>query len=91
MTSAGTVRNSGDMAKGSDQRAGTELTLLFWQHRTSNKLSPEDARQMIENVAGFFSQLSSWDHQAASQVNGHRRDAKFTEIRGGRKATTNQR
>jgi hypothetical protein len=50
------------MAKVSDdQRSGVELTLLFWQRRTSKNVGAEDAREMIEAIAGFFSQLEAWD------------------------------
>jgi hypothetical protein len=67
MTAAGTVRKLGVMAEGSDeQRTGVELTVLFWQRRTSKNLSAEDARQMIENVAGFLSQLDAWDVRQGS-------------------------
>jgi hypothetical protein len=43
------------------QKAGIELTLLFWQPRAPKNLTAEDARQMIENVTGFFAQLEAWD------------------------------
>ena len=68
MISAATLRNSTAMEKGSDdQRSGVEQTLLFWRHHTSKNLSAEDARQMVESVAGFFSQLAAWeaDHRTA--------------------------
>ena len=29
--------------------------------------SPEVARQMIENIAGFFSQIAAWDAQQAQE------------------------
>jgi uncharacterized protein len=34
-----------------------EETIRFWQPRTSRQLTPEDARQMVENVTGFFTVL----------------------------------
>jgi hypothetical protein len=37
-----------------------EETIRFWQPRTSRPLTPEDARQMVENVTGFFTILQSW-------------------------------
>ena len=37
-----------------------EETIRFWQPRTSRPLTPEDARQMVENVTGFFTVLKSW-------------------------------
>jgi hypothetical protein len=69
MTSAATLRNSRAMEKGSDdQENGVKQTLLFWQRRTSKKLSVEDARQMSESVAGFFSQLDAWDAAETANV-----------------------
>lgn len=38
-----------------------DKTIAFWQPRTSRRLSREDARQMIENVSGFFSVLAEWE------------------------------
>ena len=37
-----------------------EETIRFWQPRTSRLLTPEDARQMVENVTGFFTILEGW-------------------------------
>jgi hypothetical protein len=39
-------------------------TISFWQERTEQPVSSEDARQMIANVAGFFHLLAEWDRQA---------------------------
>lgn len=36
-------------------------TLAFWQPRTTRKLTEEDARQINENVIGFFRVLREWD------------------------------
>ena len=38
-----------------------EQTLTTWQPRTSNMLTPEDARQIAENVTGFFQILMEWE------------------------------
>ncbi len=35
-------------------------TVRFWQPHSSRPLTREDARQAIENVAGFFSTLRRW-------------------------------
>jgi len=37
-----------------------EETIRFWQPRTSRLLTHEDARQMVENVTGFFTILEGW-------------------------------
>jgi hypothetical protein len=36
-------------------------TLAFWQPRSRRVLTREDAREIIENVAGFFAILEQWD------------------------------
>lgn len=41
-----------------------EETLQFWQQRTSRPLTHEDARQMVENVTGFFTTLQRWSVEA---------------------------
>jgi hypothetical protein len=41
-----------------------EETIRFWQPRTSRPLSPEDARQMVENATGFFTILQGWSAAA---------------------------
>lgn len=33
----------------------------FWQAQTSEKLTLEDARACVENIAGFFDILKEWD------------------------------
>lgn len=40
-----------------------DKTVAFWQPRASRKLTREDARQMIENVSGFFLVLAEWEAQ----------------------------
>jgi hypothetical protein len=49
-----------------DQRSGVEQTLLFWQRRTSKSLSAENAREIVEVISGFFSQLQAWDVRQGS-------------------------
>jgi len=41
-----------------------EETIRFWQPRYSRPLTDEDARQMLENVAGFFATLQRWSATA---------------------------
>lgn len=38
-----------------------EDTLKVWQPRTVRTLTPEDARQIAENISGFFRILRAWD------------------------------
>jgi hypothetical protein len=48
-----------------------DRTLRLWQRRTSKVLTSEDARQIAENVTGFFQVLMEWEaaeQHTASQV-----------------------
>jgi hypothetical protein len=38
-----------------------DRTLEFWQTRTSLTLTREDAREMVENITGFFRILREWE------------------------------
>ncbi|GAB2178317.1 hypothetical protein [Dongia sp. agr-C8] len=38
----------------------TDRTRQVWQSRLGRNLSHEDARQIAENVAGFFALLAEW-------------------------------
>jgi hypothetical protein len=48
------------------QKQLIDQTLEFWQARSPKTLTREDARQMIENVTGFFQLLQEW--QLADQL-----------------------
>ena len=39
----------------------TETTQRFWEKRTGEPVSEEDARETIRNVVGFFDLLDQWD------------------------------
>ena len=41
----------------------TSRTIRFWEERTGKKISTEDARQMVANVAGFFTVLAEWNRK----------------------------
>jgi hypothetical protein len=36
-------------------------TIAFWQPRAKRTLTREDAREIIENLTGFFRVLDEWD------------------------------
>ncbi len=38
-------------------------TMQVWQPLCEEKLSEEDAREIIENIAGFFTILKKWDDE----------------------------
>ena len=42
-------------------------TIEFWQSRMRRDLSREDARQIAENVSGFFGVLLDWDAEHGKQ------------------------
>lgn len=44
-----------------------ERTLEVWQPRAVRQLTREDARQMVENIAGFFHLLLVWDAAARAE------------------------
>ncbi len=39
-------------------------TIDFWLERTGTRISRESAREIVENVSGFFRMLSEWDQHA---------------------------
>ena len=41
----------------------TDHTLAVWQSRTPRRLSNEDAREITENLTGFFAILAEWSRQ----------------------------
>lgn len=43
------------------QRALIGHTLAVWQSRSARPLTPEDAREMIENMTGCFRLLLEWE------------------------------
>ena len=56
----------GVRAVGSDKLR--ERTLDVWQSKMRRKLSAEDAREIVENVVGFFSVLDDWQRAAGDSV-----------------------
>jgi hypothetical protein len=38
-----------------------DRTVHFWQARSSHTLTREDAREIIENLTGFFQILHKWE------------------------------
>jgi hypothetical protein len=41
-----------------------EETVRFWRSQGATHYTPEDARQAIQNIAGFFQTLSQWSLKA---------------------------
>lgn len=38
-----------------------EKTILFWSRQNGMKLSQEEGREAVANIAGFFKVLSDWN------------------------------
>jgi hypothetical protein len=45
-----------------------DKTIALFQSRTDRTLTREDAREMIENVTGFFRILGEWNRQEARRA-----------------------
>ena len=59
-------------------------TLKLWQPRTPQQLNHEDARQIIENVTGFFNVLLEWEkaeRQSSTPVTDPDASSSITERR----------
>jgi len=41
----------------------TADTADFWSRRTGAEIPPEDARQAVVNIVGFFQLLDEWDQR----------------------------
>ena len=57
-----------------------DKTIRLWQPRLRRKLSREDARQIAEDVTGFFSILADWSRaEMPSAVNDNNLQPKASE------------
>ena len=55
-------------------------TCRFWQPRLGRDLSCEDARQIVENVSGFFAVLEDWSRsERANPANDNERRRRFDQ------------
>ena len=54
----------------------TDQTVAVWQPRLRRRLSSEDAREITENITGFFTILAEWSRQEG-------RDGAETNTSGG--------
>ncbi len=53
--------NGENLSPGGGTEAALEETIAFWQPIAGRELSREDARQIRENLTGFFRVLMEWD------------------------------
>lgn len=44
-------------------------TVSFWEARFGRQVSPEEAREMIENVVSYFSLLAEWESSERNAKN----------------------
>ena len=44
-----------------------DKTIHLWRHRTGRAVSPEDAQEMINNIAAFFQVLSEWNYKLQNE------------------------
>ena len=44
-------------------------TIRFWKEHSGEILSPEDAREVIQNITGFFKVLQDWDKKTSQFSN----------------------
>ena len=54
----------------------TEHTIAVWQPRLRRRLTNEDAREIAENITGFFTVLAEWSRR-------ERRDGSDMNASGG--------
>jgi hypothetical protein len=59
-TAGDQLAGQGSCAEGGDF---IEQTIAIWQKRTDRKLTREDAREIIENITGFFTILHEWERK----------------------------
>jgi hypothetical protein len=59
-------------------------TIAVWQPRTARELSREDARQVVENITGFFAILAEWSRaETLAPAKDSGKPAKTTTSSGG--------
>ncbi len=60
-----------------------DRTIETWQPRLDRDLSRDDARQIVENVTGFFSILAEWSRAEIPQPANDGRASSKTDGNGG--------
>lgn len=58
-----------------------ERTIVVWQPHSDRALTHEDAREIIENLVGFFHLLVGWDAKERADSNSATNRAKVDENR----------
>ena len=52
-----------------------DRTVALWQRRLGRDLTRENAREIVENVAGFFNTLAKWQAEISRSANDNVRPA----------------
>jgi hypothetical protein len=65
-----------------DNDAGKQIarTRQIWQPRNGRDLTDEDARQIAENVTGFFAVLAEWSHAERRAANDNKVPSKSNDF-----------
>ncbi len=58
------LSNSRGFSRSSANDNLIDTTIELWRRRLRRNLSRDDARQIVENVAGFFNVLNEWAESA---------------------------
>lgn len=61
-----------------DNDAGKQIARIrqIWQPRIGRDLTDDDARQIAENVTGFFAVLAAWSHTERRPANDNQAPSK---------------
>lgn len=59
-----------DAASSTEKQQFIQETREFWEKRTGQPLTDEDAREIIANVTGFFKVIAKWDSRAKEKKKG---------------------
>ncbi|MBN9534218.1 MAG: hypothetical protein J0H79_17490 [Alphaproteobacteria bacterium] len=69
-----------DAANDNDVGKQIARTRQIWQPRIGRDLTDEDARQIAENVTGFFAVLAEWSHAKRRAVNDNKVPSKSNDF-----------
>ena len=53
-----------------DKQQFLKETREFWEKRTGQPVTDEDAREIIANITGFFKVIAKWDSRAKEKKKG---------------------
>jgi hypothetical protein len=68
-----------DAANDNDACKQIARTRQIWQPRIGRDVTDEDARQLAENVTGFFTVLAEWSHAERRAANDNKVSSKSND------------